>query len=169
MPLALNLVAGGDLAAGLIPQIRNEFERDAKVILKDYPKLAGKIVVRPLRSGPWIEDAPRSTTLPKTEIMQACMKYEEPLARQRIDQGEIKTKEDATAFAEKVCAALAQLCVNDPSSEKCRSVATPFGIASEQGSSSAAALLNAATKGETATVKSLLTGGADTNLRNAVD
>ena len=168
MPMALNLIGGADLAGGVIAEIRSEYDRDAKVILEDYPQLADRIVVRPLPNGPWIEDAPGRTTLSKTEFTQACMKYEEPLAQQRIGQGEIKTKEDATAFAEKACAALAEVCANDPASEKCRSVATPFGLASEQGSSTAAELLNAATRGETDRVKSLLAGGVDTNVRNAV-
>tara|TARA_R110001592_G_scaffold363395_1_gene687491 strand:+ start:4961 stop:6346 length:1386 start_codon:yes stop_codon:yes gene_type:complete len=181
---------GYDMSAGAFPQIRNEAERDITVILKDYPQLAGKVDFAPLRSGPWQfggqnnlyqgwihgigpsspwqADEP-GPPLTEIQIMQACMRYEESLAVQRIGQGDIQTKEDATAFADKVCSALAQTCVDNPSSEKCRSVATPFDLASEQGSSSNAALLNAATKGETATVKSLLEGGSDINVRNTVD
>ena len=181
---------GYDMSAGAFPQIRNEAERDMTVILKDYPQLAGKVDFAPLRSGswqfgglnnlyqgwihgigpssPWQADEPSKTPLAETQIMQACMRYEEPLAVQRIGQGEIKTREDAAAHARKVCEFLAQICANDPNSDRCRSALTPFGLASEKGAGASAALLNAATKGVTGTVKSLLAEGIDPNVRNAV-
>lgn len=160
---------GFDISGGVVPQIRNEAERDLKEILKDYPQLAGKVVVAPLRGGPWQSDAPGKTPSTETRIMQACMRYEEPLAVQRIGQGDIKNREDAAAHARRICESLAQTCANDPSADRCRSVLTPFGLASEKGAAaSAGALLNAATKGATGTVKSLLGEGVEPNVRNAV-
>jgi len=49
-------IFGIDLVAGAIPQIRNEAERDVKMILKDYPQLDGKIVVTPLGTGAWLAE-----------------------------------------------------------------------------------------------------------------
>lgn len=111
-----------------------------------------------------------TTPLSEIQIMQACMRYEEPLAMQRIGQGEITTKADATAYVQMVCRSLAQTCINNPASARCRSALTPFGLASGKGASASdAALLNAAAKGVTATVRSLLAGGVDPNVRNVVD
>ncbi|PKO81135.1 MAG: hypothetical protein CVU19_08555 [Betaproteobacteria bacterium HGW-Betaproteobacteria-13] len=167
--VAVPSLRGFDINAGVEPQIRNEAERDMKAILKDYPQLAGKVLVAPLPSGPWKPTAPARPTEAGTRIMQTCMKYEEPLAVERIGQGEIRTRDDATAHARKVCEALVQLCANAPGGDRCRSALTPFGLATEAGSGpSAAALLNAATKGATATVRSLLADGVDPDVRNAV-
>lgn len=47
---------GIPLVAGAIPEIRNEAERDMKLILKDYPQLEGKVVVSPLSPGPWLAE-----------------------------------------------------------------------------------------------------------------
>jgi len=160
---------GFDLSAGVFPQITNEAVRDMKVILKDYPQLAGKVVVASLRSGPWQADSAIGGTLATSQLMQACMSYEEPLAVEKIGQGDIRSREDATAHARKVCEFLAKSCATDPNADRCRSVLSPFGLASEKGTeASGAALLNAATKGLTGTVKSLLAEGIDPNVRNAV-
>lgn len=160
-----------ELVSGVNPQIRNEADRDEKVILKDYPQLAGKIVVAPLPGGPWQGDGARSATfLSEAQNMQTCMRYEEPLALQRMGQGEIKSAADATAYARMVCGALAQTCVNEPLSDKCRSALSPFGLASEQGvSSGSAVLLNAATRGESETVRTLLASGMGPDVRNVVE
>ena len=47
---------GVDLLADAFPKVGNEFERDVKLILKDYPQLEGKIVVKPLRPGLWLTE-----------------------------------------------------------------------------------------------------------------
>jgi|APEBP8051072266_1049373.scaffolds.fasta_scaffold04505_3 hypothetical protein len=160
---------GFDLPTGLTPLIRNETERDMKVILTDYPQLADKVVVAPLPGALLNADVPIRSSMAATRVMQACMKYEEPLAVERIGQGEIKTREDAAAHAREICELLAQTCANDPKADRCGSALTPFGLASETAAGAAdAALLNAATKGVTRTVKRLLADGIDPNVRNAV-
>lgn len=49
-------VFGIDLLTGATPQIGNKFDRDVKLILKDYPELEGKIHAIPLRPGFWLSD-----------------------------------------------------------------------------------------------------------------
>lgn len=44
---------GIDLVSGAIPQIKNEAQRDIKMILKDYPQFNDKISIAPLRTGSW--------------------------------------------------------------------------------------------------------------------
>jgi hypothetical protein len=43
-----------EILAGAVPEIRDESERDLKVVYKDYPALQGKVQVKPMRLGPWM-------------------------------------------------------------------------------------------------------------------
>jgi len=45
---------GSDMISGALPEIRNESERDLKLILQRYPQFTGKITVAPLPVGPWL-------------------------------------------------------------------------------------------------------------------
>lgn len=47
-------IFGIDLVDGVIPQIKNEADRDINIILKEYPQLNGLVIITPLPTGAWL-------------------------------------------------------------------------------------------------------------------
>jgi ankyrin repeat protein len=103
------------------------------------------------------------------QIMEACMKVEVPTALKRLGLGPIRTREDAVNVSRYLCQIVVRTCAADPAGDDCQKELGKYGLGDPSYSPSpGASLYNAAENGATATVRSLLTAGADPNWRNAV-
>lgn len=103
-----------------------------------------------------------------TALLDACMQTEVPAALRRLGvDAQIRSREEAGAFAYLMCQHVLRSCSEAPGGEACLASQARYGLASSPPPASAGSrLFQAAHAGATATVRQLLAEGAEVNWRN---